>query len=70
MECSCDPVNCSTGIGDRHLDNILLLPTGQLLHVDFGYSFGRDPKHAYLRSKMRFTKEMYDALGGEEGNLP
>jgi hypothetical protein len=40
------------------------------LHVDFGYSFGRDPKHAYLRSKMRFTKEMYDALGGEEGNLP
>ena len=38
-----------TGIGDRHLDNILLLPSGQLMHVDFGYSFGKDPKHALLR---------------------
>ena len=37
------------GIGDRHLDNILLLPSGQLMHVDFGYSFGEDPKHALLR---------------------
>jgi hypothetical protein len=37
------------GIGDRHLDNILLLPSGQLMHVDFGFSFGKDPKHAYLR---------------------
>jgi phosphatidylinositol 3-kinase len=55
------------GIGDRHLDNILLLPSGQLMHVDFGFSFGKDPKHAYLRSQMRFTREMYEALGGEEG---
>jgi DNA-dependent protein kinase catalytic subunit len=29
------------GVGDRHLGNILVvLRTGQLIPIDFGYSFG------------------------------
>lgn len=28
------------GIGDRHLDNFLLGSSGQLIAIDFGYSFG------------------------------
>ena len=50
------------GIGDRHLDNILLRDDGHLFHVDFGYIFGRDPKP--LPSPIRLTTEMIDGMGG------
>lgn len=54
------------GVGDRHLDNIMLKPSGHLFHIDFGFIFGRDPKP--LPPKFRFTKEMADAMGGIEGD--
>jgi len=50
------------GIGDRHLDNVLLNKNGHLFHIDFGWAFGRDPK-AYA-APMKFTKEMVNAMGG------
>jgi len=51
-------------IGDRHLDNILLTKDGHMLHIDFGYIFGRDPKP--FPPKVKFTKDMMDAMGGAE----
>ncbi|XP_077989101.1 phosphatidylinositol 3-kinase catalytic subunit type 3-like [Glandiceps talaboti] len=50
------------GVGDRHLDNLLLTASGHLFHVDFGYILGRDPKP--LPPPMKLSKEMIEAMGG------
>ena len=52
------------GIGDRHLDNIMMRSNGQLFHIDFGFIFGQDPKP--LPPPFRFTRHMADAMGGED----
>jgi phosphatidylinositol 3-kinase len=50
------------GVGDRHLDNLLLTKNGNLFHIDFGYILGRDPKP--LPPPMKLSKEMVEAMGG------
>ncbi|KAI9308010.1 kinase-like domain-containing protein [Cunninghamella echinulata] len=52
------------GVGDRHLDNLLLSPSGHLFHVDFGFILGRDPKP--FPPPMKLCKEMIEAMGGAD----
>jgi len=50
------------GVGDRHLDNLMLTKSGKLVHIDFGYILGRDPKP--LPPPMKLSKEMIEGFGG------
>ncbi|EXJ94133.1 phosphatidylinositol 3-kinase [Capronia coronata CBS 617.96] len=50
------------GVGDRHLDNLLLQPSGQFFHIDFGFILGRDPKP--FAPLIKLCKEMVEGLGG------
>lgn len=52
------------GLGDRHLENILICSDANLVHVDFGFVLGDDPKHAH--TPMRITEDMVDAMGGKQ----
>lgn len=52
------------GLGDRHLENILVCSDAHLVHVDFGFVLGDDPKHAH--TPMRITEDMVDAMGGRQ----
>lgn len=49
------------GIGDRHLDNIMVRNNGCLFHIDFGFILGKDPKP--YPPPFRLTKEMAEAMG-------
>ncbi|KIK10246.1 hypothetical protein K443DRAFT_212 [Laccaria amethystina LaAM-08-1] len=52
------------GVGDRHLDNLLVAPDGHFFHVDFGYILGRDPKP--FPPPVKVCKEMVDCMGGPQ----
>ncbi|KAK6540811.1 Phosphatidylinositol (PI) 3-kinase [Orbilia ellipsospora] len=55
------------GVGDRHLDNLLVTPDGHFFHADFGFILGHDPK--IFAPQMKLCKEMVDGMGGSDSVL-
>lgn len=53
------------GVGDRHLDNLLLHHSGHFFHCDYSFILGNDPKK-YL--PMRITEDMVNGMGGRESD--
>lgn len=51
------------GVGDRHLENIMISDDGSLFHIDYGYILGMDPKFIST-SDMRIADDMIDVMGG------
>ena len=51
------------GIGDRHLENLLITDDGKLFHIDFGYAMGEDPKP--YPPPFKLNKEMINVFAGK-----
>lgn len=50
------------GVGDRHLQNIVC-HDGEIVHIDFSYMLGHDPK---LPQPLRVTTPMIEMMGGKD----
>jgi len=53
------------GVGDRHLENIMLTNDGRLFHIDYGFILGDDTK--IMAPAIRISTQILECLGGERG---
>jgi phosphatidylinositol 3-kinase len=54
------------GVGDRHMDNIMLTDSGILFHIDYGFVLGKDPKP--LAPHIRMNDSMIEGMGGKDSS--
>jgi hypothetical protein len=52
------------GLGDRHLDNIMINKKGLIFHIDYGYIMENPITNIFGAPIIRITKDMIDFMGG------
>lgn len=55
------------GLGDRHLDNIMINKKGQIFHIDYGYLMENPMTSIISAPNIKITTVMIDFLGGDSG---
>ena len=55
------------GLGDRHMENIMITDDGRIFHIDFGFILGKDV-YPTASSDIKLNSEMIDAIGGCNGS--
>ncbi len=53
------------GLGDRHLDNIMINRNGLIFHIDYCYIMENPSTNIFGSPVIKITSEMIDFLGGE-----
>lgn len=56
------------GLGDRHLQNIMIKDDGSIFHIDFGYILGKDA-YPLTGSNIKLNYEILDVIGGADDEL-
>jgi phosphatidylinositol kinase/protein kinase (PI-3 family) len=55
------------GLGDRHLDNIMINHAGQVFHIDYGYIMENPITNILGSPNIKVTSDIKDFLGGDSG---
>lgn len=50
------------GLGDRHLENIMITDDGRIFHIDFGFILGKD-SYPITSTDIKLNKDMLDVIG-------